>query len=217
MSYSDQFQIQDQITLNALQRKNIHKTLDLVIEALELCISNSVPSEWQYKPQVYDNSRPPINDFQEAQSSFEVALFGFNAALMNRPPHLLEELRDEFYKWFDGTGINVNNYPHNLSNVFLNTYEVLNDEGKSFAQETAEKARNEIRNMSEEERAAEMQRAFISVQSPLKEGRKEEAALKGKKYNEIIIASKFEGKTEKGKYLFEQIINAIKYSMNSIK
>lgn len=208
-----QDQTQSQVTLTAYQRKAIYKTLYFMIEELEECIDKCYPN-WHDKKQIHDDNRPPIDSLEEAKESFSVALFGFNKALNNRPPHLLVELQNEFYKWFDGTGVNASNYPRSLSNVLLNTYEVLLGQGDSFAQETFNKADANINRMSKEERAKELGQAFVSLQLPLEDGRKEEDALVGKNYSDITIETRFGGTTERGKQTFEQIINRIISNMD---
>nr|CAG8554673.1 5707_t:CDS:1 [Entrophospora candida] len=123
-----QTQSHAQVTLTAYQRKAIYKTLYFMIEELEQCIDKCY-SNWHNKKQIRDDNRPLIDSLEEATESFSAALFGFNKALTNRPSHLLPELQNEFYRWFDGTGVNASNYFRNLSNVLFNTYEVLIGQG----------------------------------------------------------------------------------------
>ena len=125
-------------------------------------------------------------------------------------PFFREELKNEFYKWINATGINTYNCPKRLACLLLGTHEILEGEDGKIEQESEHKQRTLDPNSPEY--AAELNKLFVNIQGPLRSERVEAQSLAGKTYNDMIISNKFSGNAERGKLAFNQIVATISTS-----
>ncbi|WP_172575201.1 hypothetical protein [endosymbiont GvMRE of Glomus versiforme] len=138
-------------------------------------------------------------------------LFGFRVMLRgNRNkeglPETREELRKEFYKWIDSTKINSANCPPELKNMLFDFHEVLEGRGEEFAKRQIEESDKELAKWSPEKWQEEMAKGLGTIYENVEKLNDEEKNFEGKNWNEINLASKFNGNAEKGKQTFKQII-----------
>src|SRR5437763_15176956 len=78
-------------------------------------LANYYPNDWQQRKQVYDDNikRTDVDNPEKAEKVLSNRLIVFVRALEDNPsPELRHELKEEFYKWIDATGINAKNCPN---------------------------------------------------------------------------------------------------------
>jgi len=128
----------------------------------------------------------------------------------NKPDFFLEKLQEDFYKWLDASGINVDNCPSELAQCLVNVSEVLKGKGDEFAKVRREEARKNIEKMSEEEWTTKLNEVVISYYEPLENEDIKAKSLEGQTYKDVNNKSKFAGNADRGKEIFKQIERGIK-------
>jgi len=208
-------QTQEQITLSAYEKRAAQEIFYNMMEVLEKYIekANYYPEDWQTRKKIYDGRVTRIfDDVEEAESVFSTNLFGLKITLRNKPSFLIEELKEEYYKWINAVGIDVNNCPERLKHYLLEINEVLEGKGEKFAEAVAKEAHEHVEKMNDEEFSRKMNEAFGAYNFPLNEERKIADSLKGKTYKDMETKSKFSGNVEQGEQTLNQIAGVVSTS-----
>jgi hypothetical protein len=87
----------------------------------------------------------------------------------------------------------------------LDIYNVLNNQGKEFAERTSNEAGENISRMTPEERKRNFYNTFIASQKMMEVAKARQKELEGKTYKDIEIKNPFSGNPNQGKELFSQI------------
>src|ERR1051326_4058741 len=127
-------QRQEQVVLSAYDRK---VTYDIFFDTMEFLekyieVAEYYP-DWQQRAQFrVNNVKRAIDGPEDAEECFSIILLGFKNTIKKKPPFLREEMKVEFYKWINCTGINVNNCPERLRHVLFGVNEVLEGRSEKF-------------------------------------------------------------------------------------
>lgn len=213
-------QIQQQITVSAYEAKTIYDTFRNTLEWLEKYIEKSgYYPDWQSRKQIHDNEiqRADINSINivEIRNLFSTVLFGLRHMVRNKPPFIREQLAEEFYKWFDKSGIDSNNCPSELTQCLVNIHEVLEGRGEEFAEERIRQADENIEKLSKEERTKKFNEAFTSYHEPLRKEHEKAKSLENQTYKSIAFENNFEGDAERGKATFRLIVGSSSSQSNN--
>ncbi|RHZ36851.1 hypothetical protein [endosymbiont GvMRE of Glomus versiforme] len=156
--------------------------------------------DWPQRKQLDNSSikRKDVNDPQKIERTFPTML-GFLRLLVYNPPWLLNELKEEFYKWINATGINADNCPERLKHYLFGIHEILEGETEKFDKERKNRKRELHPNSPEY--AEKVKEGFNVINEILASGEVDKI-----KENE---KGRFNGNVERGKETFQQIANSI--------
>ncbi|RIA80929.1 hypothetical protein C1645_837844, partial [Glomus cerebriforme] len=204
-------QSQSSITLSAYDKRIAQEIFRMTIEVLEKYIEKAgYYSDWESRKKVYDNKvTREFGNVEEAESILLSNLLGFKSVLKSGPKFLNDELKEEYYKWINATGIDVNNCPERLKHFLFEINEVLEGRGDRFVEEVAKESTEHVRKMSNEEFSKKMNEAFGAFNAPLNEEREIAKSLEGKTYKDIKNERKFSGDDKKGEQVFNQIASSV--------
>ncbi|RIA94164.1 hypothetical protein C1645_818448 [Glomus cerebriforme] len=157
-------------------------------------------------------TRPDIGSFdpKRAQAELLTQLNIFKITTKNKPKDFLEKLETVFYKWLDGSGINVTNCSDELAHDLIATCKILKDERNiSLLIEHTKKTREYVEKMNEEEFSQNLNNILSAYKGPLENEDKKEESLRNKHYTDDVIERGFnflKGDEEKGKAIFDDIV-----------
>jgi len=200
-------QIQGSITLSAYEMEAVYEFLYGALEWLELYIERAHPN-WQQKKQLPKTiTRPdiPYLDAKEIKEHFSTSLTGLRVITIDKPPFLLEKIQNEFFSWLDGSVVNVNDCPAELTQSLVDFHSILIGKGGDFAKRRRKETDENIAKMTAEERKKGFYEAVAAYQEPLENEDKVFEAMKGKTYKDVNTKSKFNGDANQGKEIFERI------------
>lgn len=163
---------------------------------------------WQGKKQMPKTiTRSDIDsiDSTRMKSMFSTSLTALRNLTRNKPELFLEKLQEEFYKWLDGSGIDVGNCPKELTQCLMDICEILKGKGEDFAKVRREQVRKNIENMSEEEKQAKFNEIVSAFHEPLENQEEKAKSLVGRTYRDTNNESRFGGDPNRGKVIFNQI------------
>jgi len=200
---------QDVITISAYESQSTYDLLYGSLEWLELYVekANYYPN-WKNKKQLPKTiTRSDIDsiDATRMRSMFSTSLTSLRSLARSKPDFFLEKLQGEFYKWLDGSGINVDNCPSELTQCLINLFEILKGKGEEFAKARREEVRKNIEKMSNEERQTKFNGIVSAYQEPLENEEKRAKSLEGQTYRDISFGNNFGGDADRGKEKFELI------------
>ena len=157
-------------------------------------------SDWPQRKQL-DNSyikRKDVNDPKKIERTFPTRL-GFLKLLLYNPPWLLTELKEEFYKWINSTGITADNCPERLKHYLFGIHEILEGETEKFDKERKNRKRELHPNFPEF--AEKVKEGFEDINEISASGEVDKIKKDEK--------SRFGGNVEQGRKAFQQIANSI--------
>ncbi|RHZ35583.1 hypothetical protein [endosymbiont GvMRE of Glomus versiforme] len=197
MQKQRQIQIQKQAQLTAHQKKLVLENFHYAIESLEEYIEKiGLPG---FRKQIFDQSiNSPDRSPADLADDFLAQLLCFKAIVNNKPEFFREEIKREFYKWINATGINVNNCPKELKHYLFEINEILEGRGEKIVEQTREIIDGEVD-------PRDVIKVFAALQVPLNNNREKGEALKGKTYRDIEVESRFDGDSRQGDISFNQI------------
>ncbi|GBC04094.1 hypothetical protein RclHR1_05500009 [Rhizophagus clarus] len=169
--------------------------------------------DWKNRKQFQDNDvKRPIKGPEDAEECFSVVLLGLKNTIKRKPHFLQEELKEEYYRWINAVGIDVNNCPERLKHILFGFNEILEGRSEKFDRDLENSEQTLDPNSSEY--AEEFNKTFAAVQAPLRNERKVAESLADKKHNEIHIESKFSGNAEKGKNAIGRVASSTRNHHN---
>lgn len=122
-------------------------------------------SDWHIRRKIYDNKvTREFASVDEAESVLSSNLLGLKISVQNKPSFLHDELKQEYYKWINATGIDINNISpkaERLKHWLFEVNEVLEDRGERFVEEVAQESRSHVQKMSSEEFAKKWTKLLV--------------------------------------------------------
>ena len=207
---------QSSITLSAYEKEVVQDVFWMTMEVLEKYIERAnYYSDWQVRRKIRDNKvTREFSGVEEAETILSSNLVGLKITVRNKPPFLLEELRGEYYKWINATGIDINNISpqaERLKHWLFEVNEVLKGKGERFFQEVRKECREHVEKMSNEEFSRKMNAAFVAYNPQLNKEREIASSLEGQTYKDVKSEKRFGGDDEKdkGERTFELIANNV--------
>ena len=204
--------IQTQKQLSAYDKQTVHQLFRLSLEWLEKYVEVVYP-DYKIRKQIHDDNikRQDANDPNKVEGLFTGALFGFKVTIeiAGKPKFLYDEVKEEYYKWLGGSGIDVNNCPERLRHFLVEVNEILEGRGDKFERDIANRKWQIDPHSPEYEEA--INRLFTNIQEPLGNARREYESLKGKSHKDIKIENNFAGSGEQVKKVFQEISGRYDY------
>lgn len=207
-----QQQLQESIQLTNHQMKLTLNVLHNTIEALEEYI-DKVEKSGHYpnlksKKQLFSKSiNDPNRTSDELASDFLSQLYCLKAIVNKRPDDFRKKVKEEYYRWINATGIDINNCPdERLKHFLFEINEILEGRGEKFVEQTEkwldEGGKNDPKDVL---------KIFGSFQVPVERNREQEVLPENKKnWNEVENESKFKGSDDKkGEQAFGRISNTV--------
>jgi hypothetical protein len=194
---------QEVIQLTAHQKKLAFGNFHYMLEALEEYVKKTgyYPN---FKSQLHRKTIADSNDTLEGfEDLFLTQLFIFKAAVGNKPEYLRKEIREEYYKWINATGIDANNCPEKLKKFLFEVNEVLEGRGEEFAELTKQKFDD-----GKEVDSKDLLGMFGSIQQPLNRVREQGKSLEGKVDKEADV-ERFDANLEQGEKSFKKIAGGV--------
>ena len=201
-SKNNKSQIQEAVVLSAYNKQVVQDVFYMTMEALEKYIEKAnYYSDWQVRRKIHDNKvTREFGSIEEAESVLSSNLVGLKMTLRNKPPFIVDELKEEYYKWINATGIDVDNITlqaERLKHWLFEVNEVLNGKGERFFQEVKKECSEHVQKMSSEEYERKMNEAFVSYNPQLNKERGIADSLEGKTYKDVESEKRFGGDNEK--------------------
>ena len=199
---NNKLQIQKSVVLSAYNKQVVQDIFFMTMEVLEKYIEKAnYYSDWQARRKIHDNKvTREFGSVEEAESVLSSNLVGLKMTLRNKPPFLVDELKEEYYKWINATGIDVNNITpqaERLKHWLFEVNEVLSGKGERFFQEVKKECHGHVEKMSNEEYERKMNEAFVSYNPQLNKERGIADSLEGKTYKDVESEKRFGGDNEK--------------------
>jgi len=199
---NNKLQIQKSVVLSAYDKQVVQDVFFMTMEVLEKYIEKAnYYSDWQVRRKIHDNKvTREFGSVEEAESVLSSNLVGLKMTLRNKPPFLVDELKEEYYKWINATGIDVNNITpqaERLKHWLFEVNEVLSGKGERFFQEVKKECHGHVEKMSNEEYERKMNEAFVSYNPQLNKERGIADSLEGKTYKDVESEKRFGGDNEK--------------------
>ena len=207
--------IQRKMQMTAYERKTVHdiflSTIEWFEKYIELTYKGEFPN-WESRKQIRDNLIITRKDIYENPKRAEEAL----ASQLHLFSSVLEEdtsvefekdLKQEFYKWINVVGIDIENCPERLRHFIFGLNEIF--EGNY------EKIRNDIANRKREIELDDpkymdgMMKIFSHTQVSMHKEGKIKKSMEGKNPDEIKFSNFSGGDGEQGQQVFEQIAGSI--------
>ena len=192
--------------LSAYDKQTVHELFRLSLEWQEKYIEVAYPN-YKIRKQINDNNikRQDANDPNKVENMFAGSLFGFKASIemAGKPKSLYDEVRQEYYKWLDATGIDVNNCPPRLKHFLFEINEILEGRGEKFERDAANRKDEIDPNSAEYQKA--VNEVFTYIQSPLESARNEYEKLKGKNHKDIKFENNFRSSGKRAEQAFKQM------------
>src|ERR1043165_586605 len=180
--------------------------LRLMLEPLEGFIEkayNEYYPDFRNRRQLYGKTiqgNYPLENFEE---TFLTQLLIMKGVCKNEPEFFRNEIKNEYYKWIELVGIDVNNCPKKLKHWLFEINEVLEDRGEKIVKEKEERIKNTKLEMKD------VVELFRDLQNPLNKNREERENYESKGWNELGNENRFEGSGEKGQETFKEISREI--------
>lgn len=211
-----QMQTQGSVVLSAYDKQVAQDIFFMTMEVLEKYIEKAnYYSDWQTRKKIYDNKvTREFGSAGEAESVLSSNLVGLKMTLRDKPPFFVEELKEEYYKWINATGIdigNISSQAERLKHWLFEVNEVLNGKGERFVEEVTKECREHVRKMSNEEYERKMNEAFVAYNPQLNKERGIATSLKDKTYKDVESERRFGGDNEKerGERAFDRIAGTV--------
>lgn len=169
---------------------------------VEVAFSNNYPN-WQFRKQIRSDEikrTDIIGNPKRVEKFLATSLYGFEGDTDNS--ELLQELKEEYYKWIDAVGFD-DNCPERLKHFLVGFHEILEGNGEKINRDAMNRT-FEV-DPSSQEYADSFANSFIGVQMHLQNERRTEKSLEGKNWRQLKNENKFEGNVARGKRIFEQI------------
>jgi vacuolar-type H+-ATPase subunit I/STV1 len=151
------------------------------------------------------------------KSIFSTSLFALRNLTRNKPDFLLKELEAEFCKWLDGSEINADNCPSELSQCLVNISQVLKGKGEEFVKARRKEVDENIAKMSKEEKEKSFYEAVTAYHEPLDNEDEKAKSLEGQTFRDVNNESKLAGNANRGEEVFKQIKERQQQSSSSFQ
>jgi len=200
---------QDTINLSAYERLSYRKMFYSTMKWLEKYIEKAgYYDDWENRKQIRGGEikRMDISSPKEFERYLSTAFFGLDLG-GDEKTLLREELKEEFYRWIDRSGINVSNCPKRLAFFLFGTHEILEGRDEKIMEDGMN--RIQVLDADSPEYLEAMQKTFANVQGPRREEAERERSLTGKNYNDISVDSEFKGDAKRGKEIFDLIASSV--------
>jgi len=194
-------QQQTQIQETAHEMELVVDIFHTTFEVLEEYIGklNHYP-DWDSRRQLYRkkivNSDYTLEGFEDV---FLTQLFIAKASVVNKPEFFRNEVKKEFHKWINATGIDKNNCPERLKHFLFEINEILEGRGENIVNQTRELIKD--RELTTDEALG----FFGKFQGPMNKNRERGSLLEGKNWDEAENRDEIVGDFEQGKKVFSQI------------
>lgn len=206
--------------MTAYQKRALNDMFLRVIEWLEKYVEITYKDEfpdWENRKQIHDNNieRTDIYQYPERVESTLASQLHLFAAFLetDATPKLREEFKQEFYKWINATGIDVNYCPDRLKHFLFGINEVF-EKGREKIGKDIENRKREIE-MDSPEYMEQIGRMFSDLQVPMREQRKVAKSLEGKKPSEVKVVGFNRGNNKQGEQVFRNIAKSVAGSHQS--
>lgn len=128
------------------------------------------------------------------------------------PDDTRKEVQDEFYKWINLVGIDVNNCPdEKLKHFLVETNNVIEGNGEKIVEQSKKYLNSKQKtNPTSLENMGDVIEVFSSIQVPLEKKREEADFYKDKNYFGVEVKDKFnKGNSEQGKQVFDRVAGSV--------
>jgi len=204
---------QKQINLVAHDRVLVFENFRYLMESLEEYIEKTgcFPD---FKRQFRNITIPKEKEYsiKNCENLFRTKLLIFLGVLSDdTPDDTRKEVKEEFWKWIDGVGIDANQCPdEKLKHFLLEVNNVIEGSSEKVFEQTKERLDNKYKNDLPSWEG--VMKVFGSIQNPLDEKRDQEELYRSKNYFEVENESKVEGVKEKGEQIYNQLTGSISSS-----
>jgi len=197
--------------LSAYESKTTHDIFFMTMEWLEkyIEIAGYYP-DWENRKQIKNNNitrKDIIGNPKKAEDSFSTQLALFKDAVEDDPSFLREEVKKEFYRWINATGINNDNSSEKLKHILFGVNEVLEGRGEKI-QRDIENRKREI-DPNSTEYMEQLSKVFIHIQAPMYDEKETKRSLENKTHKDIEIRNKFGGNSEQGEEIISRIAGQV--------
>lgn len=192
-------QKQESLHKMKLALETFHNTLEPLEEYIDKARCFPKFGRQLYRRTIQDSD----GSLEEFEDLFLSQLFIFKSQIRKKPEDFRKELKKEYYRWIDATGIDIDNCPERLKHFLFEINEVLEGRGDSIVNQTRELIKDQELNPQE---AVGL---FGDLQNPLNRNRDLKQGRKGKKWNEAGNEGRIEGDFDQGQEVFNQISQSV--------
>lgn len=207
-------QQQVQVNLQAHDRILVFENFRYLMEGLEEYIEKTGQFP-NFKRQFRNITVPKGKNYSLAncESLFRTRLLLFVGIISDdTPDDTKKEVKDEFHKWINLVGIDVNNCPdEKLKHFLVETSNVMEGNGEKIVEQTKKYLDSKPKsNPTSLEDMKDVIDVFSSIQVPLEKKRGEADFYKDKNYFGVKVESKFDkGSSERGEQVYSQLAGSI--------
>jgi hypothetical protein len=199
--------------MSAYDKKTVHDMFIMTMEWLEKYIETAgYYDDWQTRKQIHENNiirKDIVGNPEKAKESFSTVLFILQANLQDVPSEFREEIKQEFYRWINAVGIDINNCKSDeLKIVLYQVNEILKGNGEKIQKDIENRKREMDPNSPEY--MEKYKKMFADSQTPMRNEREVEKTWKDKTDKDWKKEKKFNGSDGKqGEQAFNQIVGTI--------